>query len=237
MRLKTKNLSSTKVILSGLVIVILLARITYVLNENVVAVQHTKTDTESSLIARSITNEDHTIGDLSAPIQMIVYSEFDCQYCKSFYETTMPKLKARFGNNIVVAYRHFPLASHPNTQIKEEASECVYLKGGNDAFWKFTKKMFSAPQDRIMDAESLAVISLESGVSKELFISCMNNGEGKSRVLKDKLEGSIAGVYQTPSILLKSKHRALIVGGNYYSQLSAGIVYLLDTNMQIDKLK
>jgi hypothetical protein len=58
----------------------------------------------------------------------------------------------------------------------------------------------------------------------------METGAGKARVEKDALEASVAGVSQDPSILLKSSTRALIVNGDYYSQLVTGIQYLLSTN-------
>ena len=65
----------------------------------------------------------------------------------------------------------------------------------------------------------------------------MAEGRGKERVERDSLQGSIAGLNLTPSIVLKSQYRALIVKGDYPAQLSAGISYLLKTNDEIEQQK
>jgi len=204
-------------------------------NEYRVARDHAKTSTEWSLIARPISRSDHTIGDVSAPIQLILYSDFQCPYCASFFSKTLPRLQAKYGNKLVIAYRHMPLPSRPQALPQAEASECAYQLGGNDAFWSFAHEMYAIPgfEDGI-DMSILPSIATKVGVNEAAFNACVEGGRGEARVAEDKLEGSIAGLSLTPSMILKSKHRAVIVQGNYYSQLDAAIGYLLETNAQIE---
>jgi len=187
----------------------------------------TKTDRES-LIVRRISESDRIIGDVSAPVQIIVYSSLSCPYCKSFFGVTLPKLTSTYGDRIVVAYRHLPLASQPGSRLEARAAECVYTLGGNDSFWKFVRAVFVEPIYR----KGLSLSSLESiadriGISGEHMSSCMRSGESDARIDEDALEASVAGISQTPGIVLKSATRALIVQGDYYSQVDTGVRYLL----------
>src|SRR5262245_16056838 len=95
-------------------------------NERAARTQHERTDASWSLIARAITDKDHVIGRVGAPIQLVVYADLSCPYCKSFFKKTLPSLQEQFGDSIVVAYRHLPLASHSRARAEAIAAECVY---------------------------------------------------------------------------------------------------------------
>jgi len=206
-----------------------------VLNERKAAENYARTDSEWSLIVRPITSDDHTIGDISAPIQLIVYADFQCRYCGSFFNKTMQRLQAEYGNKIAFAFRHLPLPDQPQAEIEGEASECVYQVGGDTAFWKFAHEMYSIPNFyKGIDLLTLPNIAQKAGADGDAYNACMKAGKGKERVAKDKLEGSVAGLDITPSTVLKSEHRAVIVKGDYYAQLTAAIDYLLETNAQIE---
>ena len=235
LRKTANNISPRAWFISLLVCLVVVVAGAVILNEYKVAQQHAETDDEWSLIARPITLEDHTIGTIGAPVQLIVYSDFECTYCKALFKTDIPKLQAQFPNQLVVAYRHRVLVSDPSSKIEEEASECVAQAGGNDAFWKFAESMFdqSSSVDK-KDSTVLAAFATQAGADPQTYAACMKAGAGAPEVDKDNLEASIAGITQDPSILLKSAHRALIVSGEYYSQLYTGITYLLETNSQIN---
>jgi len=204
-------------------------------NERIAAADYARTDTEWSLIIHPITAHDHIIGTTSAPIQLVVYSDFQCRYCGSFFNRTVPRLQAAFGGTIVFAFRHLPLPLQPQAEQEAQASECVYQLGGDAAFWRFAHIMYSIPDFyKGINLSELPDIARSAGVDTEKYNACVAAGGGKERVARDKLEGSIAGLDITPSTVLKSAHRAVIVKGDYYAQLSAAVSYLLETNRQID---
>lgn len=231
-----KYFSNTLLVSCAVFLVFLIVAGVIFYNEYRVARDHAKTNAEWSLIARPISARDHTIGVVSAPIQLILFSDFQCTYCASFFAKTLPKLQARYGNKLVVAYRHMPLPSRPQALPIAEASECIYQLDGNDAFWRFTREMYAIPDfGKGIDLSILGSIAHKVGVDEAAFNACVSEGRGKERVAQDKLEGSIAGISITPSMILKSRHRAVIVQGNYYSQLDAAISYLLETSAQIQE--
>lgn len=207
--------------------------VVYIHNERVVAEQHTHTDNDWSLIARPITLQDHTIGDVAAPVQVIVYSDFACKYCATLFQETIPELRKVFGNQIVIAYRHRVLSSAPQSKIEEEASECVYQGGGNIPFWNFANLMFVQPLSvNKNDPALLSNFAQKSGAGFTAYGTCMSTHAGATRVEADTLEASVAGIDTDPSVILKSRSRALVIKSGRYSLLYTGIQYLLNSNTQ-----
>src|SRR3989344_8431092 len=52
---------------------------------------------------RPLTSRDHVIGSIDAPVQLVVYSDLSCKYCKAFFLTSLPALQKHFGDELVVA--------------------------------------------------------------------------------------------------------------------------------------
>lgn len=224
-----RRLSPT-LLLGGILGALLLGGTLLILFERYVVEQgSTKTDNES-LIVRSITADDHIIGKISAPIQIVVYADLSCRYCKSFFDTSLPKLQEKYGNSIVVAFRHLPLPRHPKSRLEANAAECVNQLGGDDSFWSFVHAVYAHKgYEEGLNLSTLAYIADEMGVPGTKLSECVRSGTNDTRISADALEASIAGISQTPGIVLKSATRALIVKGNYYSQLDTGISYLLES--------
>ncbi|MEM6925818.1 MAG: thioredoxin domain-containing protein, partial [Myxococcota bacterium] len=63
-------------------------------------------------------------GKDSAPVQIIEFSDFQCPACQQA-APTVDALKAKFGDEISVVFRHFPLPRHPQAARAAQASECA----------------------------------------------------------------------------------------------------------------
>ena len=221
-----------------IVFVFVVASLLIISNRREAAREHANTDTQWSLIARSITARDHTIGNIDAPIQLVIFADFQCKYCGSMFERKVPELRATYGDRIVIAFRHLPLPSQPQAQIEAEASECIYQQGGEKAFWRFAHRIYTTPHfDKGIDLSTLSSLAIDAGVDRTQYDICMKKGGGKERVRQDTLEGTIAGISITPSVVLKSQYRATIVEGGYGPGVKGAIEYLFETNKQISQRK
>ena len=86
--------------------------------------------------------EDHLKGSIDAPVALIEYSDLECPFCKRFHPEVQ-KAVEKYENQIVWAYRHFPLeAIHPSARPLAEGSECAAQLGGNDKFWEYIDYVF-----------------------------------------------------------------------------------------------
>ncbi len=203
-------------------------------NERQVRRDREKTDANWSLIARPISAEDHVVGNVDAPVELIVYGDLSCKYCKGFYTGTMPSLQQKYGDSVVFAYRHLPLAIHPAAHAEAVASECVYSQKGDGAFWKFVQAVYRDPgYESGLSNPKLREIALSLDATGRVYDQCINSKEVSARIEKDTLEAAVAGLGITPSIILKSPHRALTITGNYPDQISSAVSYLLDVEKQL----
>nr|MBP6858387.1 thioredoxin domain-containing protein [Candidatus Paceibacterota bacterium] len=102
-----------------------------------------------------VTSADHILGNPDADVVIVEYSDPSCPYCKVFHPT-MQKIIGEYGPTGKVAwvYRSFPLDKpdsqgrilHPNAGMQAQAQECAAALGGNDAFWKYTDRLYEVIQ-------------------------------------------------------------------------------------------
>jgi protein-disulfide isomerase len=179
---------------------------------------------------RTITTEDHTRGNPDAPIQMIVFTDTECPYCKEFHRNTLPALERSFPDDLYIAYRHFPLDAHTRAPNEAAAAECAYEQGGNEAFWEYMSRVFEMTKSKNnLEPEALFSIAGSMRLDMAEFAACVSSGKTLARVEKDKTEGISIGLSVTPSaVLMRDDGTHIIVAGNWYLRLADAIDYLLD---------
>lgn len=90
---------------------------------------------------RPVSADDHILGNPSAKIVIVEYSDLDCPFCKSFHNTMHQIIKE--DGDVAWVYRHYPIPQlHPNAPKKAEETECAYDQKGNEGFWKYADKIF-----------------------------------------------------------------------------------------------
>ena len=84
-----------------------------------------------------------TIGNVTAPAGMIVYSDFECPFCASFATGPFRDLKAEYVDTgrLLVGFRNFPLEEiHPHAREAAAAAACAATQG---RFWEMHDRIFS----------------------------------------------------------------------------------------------
>src|SRR3989338_6614339 len=89
------------------------------------------------LLVRPVGIQDHILGNPAAPVQIIEYSDFDCEFCKGFHETLHQIIVDKgVEGQVAWIFRQFPLSEiHPNALAHARATECAASVAGNDGFW------------------------------------------------------------------------------------------------------
>lgn len=158
---------------------------------------------------------DHIRGNKDADIFVIEYSDFECPFCKR-HHPTMQQLLSQYGDKVAWVYRHYPLSFHQNAQKEAEASECANELGGNDAFWKYTDKIFerTASNGTGFALDALVPLAKEIGLDEKTFKTCLDSGKYVPHVLQDMDEGQAAGISGTPGNIVWTKDgKAQLVEG------------------------
>lgn len=144
------------------------------------------------------------------------------------------ELVKAFDGRVNWVYRHFPLGFHnPAAQKEGEASECVAELGGNDAFWKFTDKVYelTPSNGEGLTQETMASIAEQAGVDRNAFNACFESGRHARRVQEDFDEGTSIGISGTPGNILRNNKTGEVMvrsGARPFESLKPDIEFLLN---------
>ena len=164
---------------------------------------------------RSVSSDDHILGNPAAPIVIVEYSDFDCPFCKSFNDT-MHQIVSDYGATGKVAwiFRNFPLTQlHPNAETAAESSECVANAGGNTAYWKYADLLFA---NQPTSPNQYASLATQAGVSGDSVTACLAAGTFTAKVKADSDNAKAIGINGTPySIILVKGSDPVVINGAF----------------------
>lgn len=89
--------------------------------------------------------EGHTIGPNTAPVTVLVFSDFECPACRAFHLNAAKPILRQFGAKVRYVHRHYPLGYHRFSRSAAVAAECAANQG---RFEQFADMVFAA-QDSI----------------------------------------------------------------------------------------
>ena len=52
-------------------------------------------------------------GGADAPVQIVVFDDLECPFCAKMHAQLFPAMTQRYGNEVHIVYRDFPLSQHP----------------------------------------------------------------------------------------------------------------------------
>ncbi len=147
--------------------------------------------------AVAISSKDPTWGSRSAPVTMVIFSDFQCPFC-SRVETTVNQLKEKYGKDkLRVVWKSNPLPFHPNAKPASAAAEAVFRLGGSNAFWKFHDAAFSNQKD--LGPAKYEEWAVAAGVDLAKFKDMVNKPEVAAKIDADMAVGKSSGVTGTPA--------------------------------------
>ncbi|MDD4332953.1 MAG: thioredoxin domain-containing protein [Patescibacteria group bacterium] len=150
---------------------------------------------------RPIDDTDHVWGEASAPVEIIVYSDFDCPFCADFYGT-LEKVKKEYADKIKIAFRHYFLYSHSNAMGAAIASECA---SEQEKFWEMYDKLFADNKSAILNSEQYNQNAKDIGLDLAKFQQCVETEKYKDKIYSQMLEGKNFGVNGTPTIFVNDE--------------------------------
>ena len=174
-------------------------------------------------------DDDAGLGDPDAPVKIVEFSDFQCFYCRRFYNQTFPQLKENYIDKglVYLVYRDSPLTSiHPDAQKAAEAAECA---DDQDKFWEMHDLIFEG-QNALgtgtvdIPLESLKSYAEELGLNTDTFNECLDSGTYAEEVAADIQAGLNYGAAATPTFFINGKK---LVGAQSYETFQAIIDPLL----------
>lgn len=142
------------------------------------------------------------LGSPNASVTVVIFSDFECPYCGEFALETFPTIRSRLVDTgqVRVAFRHFPLGTHPYANRAAQASACAH---DQNTFWEYHDVLFANQEAlQIGDLQSYA---RDLGLDMTQFDTCLLNEERAKDVAQDRALGLAAGVTGTPTFFFNGR--------------------------------
>lgn len=171
----------------------------------------------SPSLVRLVSPDDHILGNPTAKVTIIEYSDFDCEFCKGFHDT-LHQIVATEGaqGDVAWVFREFPLTEiHTNAFSHARAAECAASVGGNDAFWKFADVLF---KNQPVDPSQYGTLAAKAGFTGTAFADCVATASSTidARINADRQNALDMGATGTPySVILVAGKAPIVVDGAY----------------------
>lgn len=162
-----------------------------------------------------------SMGREDAPLTLVEFNDYQCPFCKRFYDESFAALKKEFIDSGLVKFvvRDFPLSAHPDAALAAEASRCA---GDQGKYWELHsllmnhKGKIGAPSF-IEYGEKIQLKLLE-------FESCLQGHKHKAEVQEAALQAQALTVSGTPSFVLAKTKKDEIVGEILTGALPFGVL-------------
>jgi Na+:H+ antiporter, NhaA family len=140
---------------------------------------------------------DHVLGPAEAPLELVMYGDFQCPYCLAA-QSILRRVRDRLDGRLRYAFRHLPIADkHPMARASAEASEAAAAQG---AFWEYHDALYTA-QSRLSDRE-LVVIAEDLGLDAGRLEREVREGRWAGRVERDLASALRGGAQGTPTFFV-----------------------------------
>ena len=147
----------------------------------------------------NVVETDPARGPHNAPVEIVEFSDFECPYCKRA-TATLEILQERYGDQLRLVFKDFPLPNHANAFKAAEAGNCA---NEQDKFWEFHDKLFATQE--ALDVTSLKNYAGELGLDIEVFSTCLDEERYASAVNQDLRAGRNLGASSTPTFFVNGR--------------------------------
>ena len=137
-------------------------------------------------------------GALGAPVEIVLFSDFQCPYC-SRINAPLDEVVQRYRGRARLVFKQFPLSFHENARPAAAASLAAHAQG---KFWEMHDLLF-ANQKHLSKAD-LQGFARQLGLDMAAFDAALG-GAMDSVIERDMEEARTAGVRGTPTFFINGR--------------------------------
>lgn len=174
-------------------------------------------------VGANFENKEYILGNDKNDVVVVVYSDFECPFCKMLQENVIEKLQEKYKTKsdlsegkIGIVYRHFAQSYHDKAPTEINASLCARELYGQNVYKNFISRIYNiSPTNNGLDLGLLPEIAeysinkakeakqdIKKDFSKEEFISCFNNMTYNQEFMDNSNDAITAGLEGTPYSLI-----------------------------------
>ncbi|MDP2789562.1 MAG: thioredoxin domain-containing protein [bacterium] len=165
-----------------------------------------------------VLDTDPFVGKSNAKIDIVVFTDFQCEFCKAEV-ATLKSVLAAYQDKVRLVHKDYPLPAH---QAARRAAEIARCAQDQQKFWQMYDVLFAHQAD--LGTVSYETLAKEGELDAPALASCMERGDGRARVDESLAEGRRLLVTEVPTTYVNDQR---FVGIVTESTLRAAIQELL----------
>ena len=154
-----------------------------------------------------VSTKGPSFGPADARIKLVVFSDFECPYCREFARTVRENISQKYPKDVRVIFKDFPIDSiHPWASAAAEAAHCVENEKP-EAFWTFHDWIFQHQGEISKNnlREKTLAFAKDQNLDSTRLASCIDKGETRTEVEDNLKEGRALQIQQTPTFFLDGR--------------------------------
>lgn len=157
-------------------------------------------------LARRTVGDPRALGEVDAPVVMVMWSDFQCPFCGRFARETQPRLVERYVDTGIlrIEWRDFPYIG-PESLPAAVAGRAAAAQG---RFWEFGEAVYGQerrPRSDDFDAAHLRAYADQAGLDLGAYDAAVAGQAGSDEVRAELAEASRLGVTGTPAFLVNGE--------------------------------
>lgn len=150
--------------------------------------------------------EPPIIGDPDAPVEMVMWGDFQCPFCRRFELQTLIQLKQRYFDTgqVVFVWRNFENYGRES----RDSAVAAYCAGEQDKFWEYHDALYrnqGGINDGAFSTANLRRLAEELELNLDAFNSCLDSSRYDAVLSADKQLGrNEFGVNATPTFFINN---------------------------------
>ncbi len=138
-------------------------------------------------------------GPKDAPVTIVEFADFECPYCARAVPT-LKQITERYGDQVRIAFRDYPLPNHTKAPKASEAAACAADQG---QFWEMYEKLFAAAGK--LDEVDLKRQAIDLGLDSATFYECLDSGRKAAGVRDNVAAAQGLGITGTPAFYINGR--------------------------------
>ncbi len=177
-------------------------------------------------MARLATQSDPAFGPPHAPVTLVLFSDFQCGYCREEALLLRKNVPASFPEEVRVVFKDFPLESiHLWAKAAAVAGRCIFRQSAA-LFWDYHDWIYQHQAEITPENLKSKVMEFARAREKQMDLlqlqKCVDTGATEAEVNRTVAEGRALQVHSTPTLFVNGRR---LVGQMAWNQLRQIIEY------------
>ena len=148
-----------------------------------------------------------SFGPADAPVNLVVFSDFQCPYCSQLAKTIRQDLPKKYGDKVRVIFVDFPLSTiHPWARAAAESAHCLGAQNPA-AFWTFHDWIFEHQKETTPSnlRDETMQLAKQQSLDEAKLAACLDTHAPAAQIDKTIQLGHLLQVQQTPTFFVNGR--------------------------------